>query len=218
MGFIYKIQNLKNQKIYIGQTIQSVQERWYHHLEDASLGSDLYFHRALRKYGRDNFSWEIIEEIDNDKLNDREIYWINYYNSYNNGYNLTPGGDLPPRNDIPVICLETEQIFPSAAEAGRQLNINKCHIAECARGAALRITAGGYHWMRYDDYKEFGPVFKKTGNELASKQVENILTHTIYPSILAASKATGISRSTIRRHCDKNIKDSTKINWRYIND
>lgn len=216
MGIIYKVENLINHKIYIGQTIKTAQERWNHHLCEASLGSELYFHRALRKYGKDNFNWSIIEEIDNNKLNEKEIYWISYYNSYKNGYNLTPGGDNPPRNDIQIICLETQIIYPSSADAGRQTNINACHIAECARGAKFRVTAGGYHWMRLDEYQEFGPIYKKTGNELTSKKVEYIPTKEIYPSMLAASKATGVSRATIKRHCENEVK--IKSNWRYISD
>lgn len=48
----------------------------------------------MNKYGIDNFSFEIIEECEKDKLSDREKYWINYYNSISpNGYNLTEGGD-----------------------------------------------------------------------------------------------------------------------------
>lgn len=218
MGIIYKVENLINHKIYIGQTIQEVEKRWYHHIEEASLGSELYFHRALRKYGKDNFNWGVIEEINNDQLNNREIYWISYYDSYQNGYNLTPGGDLPPRNDIPIICLETSQIYLSAAEASRQTNINGCHIAECARHAPSRVTAGGFHWMQLNEYEEFGPIYKKTGNELSSKRVEYIPTHTIYPSMLAASKATGVKRETIKRHCENNFKRVTQSNWRYISD
>ena len=49
-------------------------------------------HRAIKKYGKSNFTVEVIEEIDSANLNDRERYWIKYYNSYNNGYNSTKGG------------------------------------------------------------------------------------------------------------------------------
>ena len=49
--------------------------------------------RAFRKYGLDNFIFEVIEECDKNRLNEREIYWINYYNSYYDGYNETLGGE-----------------------------------------------------------------------------------------------------------------------------
>ena len=89
--WIYKITNIQNQKVYIGQTIRPIEQRFHRHINDAMNNIlDTHFARAIRKYGKDNF---IIEEIDNAKtqneLNKKEQYWIQYYNSVNNGYNET---------------------------------------------------------------------------------------------------------------------------------
>lgn len=217
MAVIYKITNKENNKVYIGQTIQKPELRWYHHLEEASLGSNLKFHRALRKYGKDSFNWEIIETVEPEKLNEREKYWISFYDSYKNGYNSTLGGDKPPRNDIQIICLETNKIYQSAAEASRETGINACHISECAREAESRVTAGGFHWMNYEKYKEKGPIYKQTGNEQSSVSVLCEETGIIYDSILAASKATGIARKTIKNICEGITKNPKKYHWRYNN-
>lgn len=93
MGIIYKATNLTNNKIYIGQTVKSLIRRKQLHISDAERGSELYFHRALRK-NKDIFQWETIEECENCFLNEREIYWISEYksNNQNTGYNLTSGG------------------------------------------------------------------------------------------------------------------------------
>ena len=93
-GFIYKITNTINGKSYIGQTIQNVKERFYQHCATkcSKAVSNMAIHRAIKKYGKSNFTVEVIEEIDSANLNDRERYWIKYYNSYNNGYNSTKGG------------------------------------------------------------------------------------------------------------------------------
>ena len=93
-GFIYKITNTINDKSYIGQTIQNVKERFYQHCATkcSKAVSNMAIHRAIKKYGKSNFTVEVIEEIDSANLNDRERYWIKYYNSYNNGYNSTKGG------------------------------------------------------------------------------------------------------------------------------
>ena len=93
-GFIYKITNTINGKFYIGQTIQNVKERFYQHCATkcSKAVSNMAIHRAIKKYGKSNFTVEVIEEIDSANLNDRERYWIKYYNSYNNGYNSTKGG------------------------------------------------------------------------------------------------------------------------------
>ena len=105
-GFIYKITNTINGKYYIGQTIQNVKERFYQHcaIKCSKAVSNMAIHRAIKKYGKSNFTVEVIEEIDSANLNDRERYWIKYYNSYNNGYNSTKGGQdgCKPFKDLDV--------------------------------------------------------------------------------------------------------------------
>jgi len=59
----------------------------------ASRVEDTKFYRAIRKYGENNFYIELLETTTIDNLNEREKYWISYYNSYKNGYNSTLGGD-----------------------------------------------------------------------------------------------------------------------------
>ena len=88
---IYKITNIQNNKIYIGQTIRPIEQRFHRHLNDAlNHKLDTHFARAIRKYGEDNF---IIEQIDSaqtqNELNNKEQYWIRYYNSVKEGYNET---------------------------------------------------------------------------------------------------------------------------------
>ena len=92
---IYKITNKINNKIYIGQSV-NIEQRFYTHCSDALNKADNnYFHNAIRKYGKENFYIEIIEECPEEELNDREIYWINKYNSTDTsiGYNSTLGGE-----------------------------------------------------------------------------------------------------------------------------
>lgn len=89
--WIYKITNIKNNKVYIGQTIRPIEQRFHRYLNDALNNViDTHFARAIRKYGKENF---IIEQIDTaqnqDELNKKEQYWIKYYNSVGNGYNET---------------------------------------------------------------------------------------------------------------------------------
>lgn len=95
-GSIYIIKNNINDKVYIGQTTMTVRERFMCHMKPSTAkqreGYKLY--NAVLKYGKDNFYYEILEElIPLDKINDKEIYYIKEYNSYNKGYNSTPGGD-----------------------------------------------------------------------------------------------------------------------------
>ena len=97
MGFIYKITNNINNKIYIGKTNRDINVRFQEHIDSSnSINSpsyNYYLHRAFRKYGIENFSIDKIEEVSEELINEREKYWIKYYDSYNNGYNLTLGGE-----------------------------------------------------------------------------------------------------------------------------
>jgi group I intron endonuclease len=89
-GCIYKITNKINGKFYIGKTIKSLSKRFYNHCYDANKrNSNSYFHRAIRKYGKENF---IIEEIEvcKNNLSNREMFWISHLNPH---YNQTLGGD-----------------------------------------------------------------------------------------------------------------------------
>lgn len=88
---IYKAQNKINGKLYIGQTSKTLEERIKAHL----WNNQTYFQRALRKYGVQSFDWSTVDSSeDRDVLNDKEEYWISYFNSkVPNGYNITDGGD-----------------------------------------------------------------------------------------------------------------------------
>lgn len=92
---IYKITNTINNKYYIGQS-KEIEKRWKRHKKDLDNDkhTNLHIKRAWDKYGQDNFTFEIIEECPENKLNEREIYWIAFYNSnnYNYGYNQDSGG------------------------------------------------------------------------------------------------------------------------------
>lgn len=114
---IYKITNKTNNKCYIGQSV-NIEKRWYNHKYSYKNSNtkdyNSTFHTALRKYGIDNFSFEIIEECDITSLNEREIYWIEFYNSYYRGYNETPGGDNGfscPGESNPNVRLTEDDVY-----------------------------------------------------------------------------------------------------------
>lgn len=93
--YIYKITNIVNNKVYIGQTIQNVQKRFRRHINDAvSNKLNTHFCNAVRKYGKENF---IIEAIDNAQtqaeLNKKEQYYIEKYNSTNSDYGYNESAD-----------------------------------------------------------------------------------------------------------------------------
>lgn len=114
MGFIYKITNNFDDKIYIGLTTKSKAiERWYQHrylARHLSNTDKSYLHRAMALHGVDNFSFEVIEEVSNELLPEREQYWISQYNSIAPvGYNLTSGGEGTPGFSRPQSKEEKEK-------------------------------------------------------------------------------------------------------------
>lgn len=90
---IYKITNTKTQEAYVGKST-NISTRWTNHIKAAcglSGCADSMFQRALKKYGIDVFTWELLEEVDKDKLAEREKYYINLYQTNVVGYNERVG-------------------------------------------------------------------------------------------------------------------------------
>ena len=104
---IYKITNKLNNKIYIGQS-NNITRRFSEHQTKGS-SSRIPVDEAIQKYGKENFSFEIIEECPLDKLNERESYWINYYDTVVNGYNCSIGGDFQSIGENNGRAILTEQ-------------------------------------------------------------------------------------------------------------
>ena len=89
---IYLIKNTVTNDFYIGKTSKTVCKRLAEHTKLAKSKSQTYFHRAIRKYGIENFTVEILEKdiLDNYMLNEREVFWIQQLRPK---YNMTIGGD-----------------------------------------------------------------------------------------------------------------------------
>lgn len=124
-GYIYKITNNFNDKIYIGQTARDIDTRFAEHCSETRGHSRL--HNAIQKYGWRNFKIEEIEKIPLSKLDEREIYWIKYYDSTNKekGYNITKGGNnasFHPRNYRQIRVKENNITFDSKEECVRLFN------------------------------------------------------------------------------------------------
>ena len=100
---IYSITNVVTGDMYIGQTIQDFEKRWKSHISALNRGNhdNEYLQRSWNKYGEDAFKFKAIHYCDElDILNDLEKYYIKKYDTYNNGFNMTEGGDYF-LNEIP---------------------------------------------------------------------------------------------------------------------
>lgn len=135
---IYKIVNLVNGKIYVGQSI-NIQKRWYQHKSDYNKeGGCPILYAAIRKYGIENFSFEVIEECSLELLDEREKYWISQMNTLNpNGYNIALGGATRGNTiyDYEVLAKAYMELGSSKKVAEKfncdfKTVLNACHIME----------------------------------------------------------------------------------------
>lgn len=175
---IYKITNKINNKTYIGQSIE-LERRLTSHLRG---WEDSVIDNAIKKEGINNFTFEIIEECPLEQLNEREIYWIQYYDSYLNGYNQTPGGSYyycPSKDSLSLLtdediikireCYASQQ-YSSGAEVQRQFfpNLDRHLIAEVYNGQVrLDIMPEVYE-------KQYIHLQEKT-RQLGEKNPQNII-------------------------------------------
>ena len=161
---IYKIENNINHKVYIGQS-KNIEKRWSRH----KIAEDnCSIHQAMKKYGVNNFSFTIIEECSQDDLNDREIYWIQYYDSYNKGYNETKGGEGSLGKTIKLTPNQVEEIqsLLIKGELTHQEIADKFSVSE---NMICGINTG-YYWKNTElDY----PLKKKQPNFTNYKVIED---------------------------------------------
>ena len=148
---IYQAKNLKNKHIYIGQTINSFEDRIKKHLSATKTICNTYFSRAIKKYGEENFEWSILEDNIShiNKMNWFEKFCIAYYDTLApNGYNLESGGEnysvsddtrkkmsksAKKRKRLPVSDKTRKAI--SEANKGRIFSNNHCkNLSEAGKG------------------------------------------------------------------------------------
>lgn len=233
---IYKIENLINGKVYIGQS-KEIEKRIRRHKKavvnknDKAYNYPLY--KSIRKYGIENFSFKIIEECLVSELNEKERFWIKYYNSFFEGYNQTFGGDSSstnqPKEKIIGIINDLENTNLFHHEISKKWDIS----TEMVQG----INTGRY-W-RYDrNYpiqtirqqkpkKHFfceicGKEISKNANKCIKcnnksrkKDVEKISRNQLKEKIrtisfLQIGKEFEVSDNAIRKWCDKYNLPRTK--------
>lgn len=214
---VYKIENLINHKIYIGQSVE-IEKRWQKHL---SAKDDFVIHRALHKYGKENFSFQIIEECNLLDLDKKEKYWITYYNSLvPNGYNMIQGGSngagFAKGKKVLQYSLNGEFLekYSSANQASLITGIDHWSICACCRGEYRQ--AGGYQWKYSEDKeKEIKSIKKRTNYEVLQIDVKTDEIIQEFSSIKEATAKTNIASSTICNVCNGKGKTAGGFKWKY---
>lgn len=212
MYYIYKATNTITGKSYIGQSKDPIKRRFVHH--SLREEDDCLFHRAIKKYGKQSFEWEILLIVGTKgQANEAEKRMIEEHNTFKpNGYNMTKGGDGGSMwNARPVVCLTLDGQFvkryDSAGEAERLDGFHNSDVLVSCKNP-LR-TCRGYIFMFEDEYLKDGPRHyrkPKVHNLRAIVQCDmdgNKIAE--YPSVKEAALNTGIGRPMISQaitgHC-----------------
>lgn len=212
MGFIYKVTNLVNGKVYIGQTIGNINKRWREH-KSSSLNNldNNILHKAMRKYGFENFKIEKVIECENDLLDEMEIKYIKIFNSYvgnenSNGYNMTVGGSGTIKNDYSIIYSLWDEGL-SAGQIATKTGYNRNTISKILKDYEnFSITESNHR------------AYLLSGKSRGTSVVQLDLNGNIikeYSTIAEASRETGISHSAICNVINKKIGFKTAGGYKW---
>lgn len=210
---IYKITNTLTNKIYIGQSID-IEKRWEaHKLTINNSNIEAYereLYKDMRIFGLNNFSFEIIEECSFEELNEKEKYWIQYFNSYEEGYNNTRGGSGTLKYDYDKVK-ELWQQGLTTKEISMQMNINY---------AQTNIILGILGISNKEKYNRNSS--SNDSHSRYSKKVyqKDLLTHAIinvFESVSEAAQFLGIERSTFREALQKHNNNYRGFYWEIDN-
>lgn len=219
MGCIYKITNKLNNKSYIGLTIRSPQMRWSEHIYRSKniTNNSQTICKAINKYGSDNFLFEVIEDnILNEVLQEKEKYYIELFDTYNNGYNDTPGGDggYNLQTGISICQWDLDGNFikqwRTAQSVEDKLGWAHEDLLRCCRGE--RISSHGYLWSFSPEEKPIkrpNKIFKPV-----CQLDDNLNIIQIFDTVKDAAKTVVIADSNISRACRRHIRAGGYY-WKY---
>lgn len=199
MGCVYRITNNVNRKTYIGMTVRTPDQRWWEHRNEAKKGSNYFIHQAIRKYGEDNFSFEIIAESDCvDELKRLEIDNIKTYRSHmtQHGYNKTWGGDGATFANKHGAVL---------ASTGERLGLVSCDDPRWATGEIISCIRGT---KRRDTTKLSAHAKTRTGSKNSNAKKFKLTSpdgtvHHIEGNCKQYSEGLGLKYSALYDYIDK---------------
>ena len=211
MPCIYKITNTINGKVYIGQTIQPLAKRWKQHKRNARGNETYSIHRAIAKYGEENFTIECLCNCSIEELDMLEKKYIKDYNSYSCGYNETHGGqgkaDVKSLLSVKVVkqyTLKGEYItkYESCSEASRQTGYSITNIDDCCNNKIQQ--ACGFLWCYEGNEHSIQPLFfgRVVSTRMKPVIIYNDKERHIFPSIRETTKFLKVGKNTIWRRCE----------------
>lgn len=149
MYLVYKITCLSNGKIYVGQTTETLKQRFKRHL---NYNGDTKFYRAIKKYGKENFKIELIDTANNQKeLDEKEFYWIKKLNAVEKGYNS--------KNSMGKCGGDTLSHHPKLKEISKKLSQSKMGGKNPNSTAVVAINTITNETIKFDSMSECQKYF-----------------------------------------------------------
>lgn len=215
-GIIYKVVNKHDGKVYIGQTIRTVQERWNSHVKRSKQDNNNKFMKAIREYGKDNFTLHVLyTAFDIDELCTAERQFIELFDSMNCGYNSNLGGVkntgcsdetralISEINIGRVVSQETREKLRKAMLGKRASKETKIKMSKAHIGKKRNLTDKGRNILRNKMLGDKNPVhsrgeisketrikmsnWQKGGNNNQAKKVRNKTTNEQFETIKEAA-------------------------------
>ena len=223
IGYIYLIENSINHKLYVGQTNRTVDERFREHLRSID---ECYLHRAIRKYGKDSFFVSTLESLSanniselSKKLNEIEIYWIDYYKTFENGYNMSLGGENAPytnghKVDVYLFDGTFIETCDSYTVASNKFNVSYSSIKEITSGnQSYTESTNGIKYV-FRDYKDEFSKYKVIDNVRTIYQFDENgnLLHTYRGAIAAAKDLYNMLNNSNLDSIRSSIDDAVRNN------
>lgn len=203
MGYIYKITNMITKKMYIGQTVMELQERWRCHKKSNS--NCVYLLHALNKYGICNFKFELICIcFDENMIEIKDEYMIRYNTMVPNGYNVRAAGNIGRHSEETKRKISntlTGRSSPLKGKPGRKrkhTEEEKRKISESMKGKKQSVEAiekRSKGVIKYDSH----------GNELCR-----------YKSVKDAAEDIGVSKAAISRVCNGKQKTTKLCIFKFV--
>ena len=244
-GYVYKADCVTSNKSYIGITTTSVKMRMNSHISAAfnenHVNYNLHFYKAIRKHTIDNFNWSTIESIQCEsledliiKLRELEIFYIDKYNSFNCGYNGTPGGELTFRGIPKTVNMynEHKELIDTGTIGYLSEKYNLDISSICKVCNRLRSFTGMLDNKRLifryeedefteEDYKSLASKSKKKGFHVKGYYLDSGVEVFDFNSAKEAAEFTGFCSRSICNCASGKYKyagkvDGRKITWKYI--
>lgn len=200
---VYKITNLINGKVYVGQTKGTVEKRWRYHNYDSSRCR--YLHNAIQKYGKDNFRIEQIDTASSQpELNEKEKYWIEFFDCISpKGYNLKSGGHKPKYSQE-----SRERMSKNHPDVSGERNPRYgVSLSESTREKISKAHTG----------KKLSELHKQKvrQNSKRRKSVLNLDTKEVFLSSREAEETYKLAHGSISRVCRGEGKSAGGFHWKY---